>query len=324
MKDVVRWGIIGCGDVTEVKSGPGFQAAEGSELVAVMRRHGDLAEDYARRHGVPRWYDDSDALIQDGEVDAVYVATPPSSHRAYTLAAAEAGKPVYVEKPMAMNHRECMEMVEACEAANVPLFVAYYRRTLPRFLKIKSLLDSDAVGSVRLINVTYHEKPRAEDLEGVPHWRVDPRIAGGGYFCDLASHMLDFLQYCFGEIETACGHASNQMHLYEAEDMVSGAFTFRDGIQGTGLWNFNAHADLDRTEIVGSRGRITYSTFDEEPILLENDAGVRPFRIQNPPHVQQPLIQTVVDHLLGRGVCPSTGRTAARTNWVMDQMLAKP
>src|SRR5687768_17696565 len=121
----IRWGIIGCGDVTEVKSGPALQNAEHSRLVAVMRRTGSLARDYAERHGVPRWYDDADALIGDPEVDAVYVATPPDSHKDYTLRAARAGKPVYVEKPMALNFAECQAMVQACRDAGVPLFVAF-------------------------------------------------------------------------------------------------------------------------------------------------------------------------------------------------------
>src|ERR1044071_3205427 len=121
----IRWGIIGCGDVTEVKSGPAFQKARDSALVAVMRRDGDLARDYAQRHGVPRWYDNAEALIHDPEVDAVYVATPPYAHKEYTLMSARVGKPVYVEKPMAMNHEECQVMIKACQAAGVPLLVAY-------------------------------------------------------------------------------------------------------------------------------------------------------------------------------------------------------
>ena len=145
----IRWGIIGCGNVTEVKSGPGFQKARNSALVAVMRRNAALAQDYAGRHGVPRWYDDGAALIADPEVDAVYVATPPSSHKGYVLACAAAGKPVYVEKPMALDHGECEEMIAACRAANVPLFVAYYRRALPRFLKVKELIDGGAIGLFR-------------------------------------------------------------------------------------------------------------------------------------------------------------------------------
>src|SRR5258706_8424693 len=130
MNDKIRWGIIGCGDVTEVKSGPGFQKAEGSALVAVMRRDAAKAEDYARRHNVPRWYADADALIADRDVDAVYIATPPSSHEEYVLKAAKARKPVLVEKPMAMSVAECEAMIAACRSAGVPLRVAYYRRRL--------------------------------------------------------------------------------------------------------------------------------------------------------------------------------------------------
>ncbi len=153
----IRWGIIGCGDVTEVKSGPGFQKADHSSLVAVMRRNGALARDYAERHGVPRWYDDGAKLIADPEVDAVYIATPPDAHKPYTLLAAQAGKPVYVEKPMALNFGECQAMVAACQAAGTPLFVAFYRRALPRFIKIKALIDSGAIGEVRFINILLHQ-----------------------------------------------------------------------------------------------------------------------------------------------------------------------
>ena len=153
--DTVRWGIIGCGNVTEVKSGPGFQKARDSSLVAVMRRNGDLAKDYAQRHSVPKWYDDAQALIDDPDVNAIYIATPPSSHKVYTIMAAQAGKPVYVEKPMALNFAECQEMIGACQEAAVPLFVAYYRRSLARFLKIKELLDAGAIGEVRFVSITF-------------------------------------------------------------------------------------------------------------------------------------------------------------------------
>ena len=142
----VRWGIIGVGNVTERKSGPGFQQAERSELVAVMRRNGDLAADYARRNDVPRWYDDADELINDPQVDAVYVATPPDSHREYAVRVAQAGKPVYVEKPMARTALECEDMISACDEAGVGLFVAYYRRAMPRFATVKELLDSGRIG----------------------------------------------------------------------------------------------------------------------------------------------------------------------------------
>jgi predicted dehydrogenase len=320
----IRWGIIGCGDVTEVKSGPAFQQADHSCLVAVMRRNGALAKDYAQRHGVPRWYDDAQALIDDAEVDAVYVATPPSSHKTYTLLSAKAGKPVYVEKPMALDAHECRSMIDACRAAGVPLFVAYYRRGLSRFFKLKALLDAKAIGDVRFVNVTLYQPidPEELDPETLP-WRVDPAIAGGGRFVDMGCHMLDFLDYLFGPIRDVRGFTANQAHRYAAEDIVSAAFTFESGVQGTGTWCFTGFDRRDTTEIVGSAGSITYSTFDAQPIVVTTPQGSTEIPIEYPPHIQQPLIQTIVDTLNGVGVCPSTGESAARTSWAMDQILGK-
>jgi predicted dehydrogenase len=320
----IGWGIIGCGEVTEVKSGPGFQQARHSRLVAVMRRNGELARDYARRHGVPRWYDNAEALVRDPGVDAVYVATPPVAHRECTLLAARAGKPVYVEKPLAMNPAECGEMIEACRAAGVPLFVAYYRRALPRFLKVKELIGAGAVGEVRSVRVNLLRPPAPTELDPktLP-WRVIPELAGGGYFFDMGSHMLDLLDDLFGPIREVRGFASNQARRYGAEDIVTGTFLFVSGIHGVGTWCFSGFGQEDATEIVGSEGRISYATFDNRPVVLITARGRQEFSFEDPPHIQQPLIQTVVDALNGAGSCPSTGESAARTSWVMDRMVAE-
>ncbi len=197
----IRWGMIGAGDVTEVKSGPAFYKARNSALVAVMRRNGDLAKDYAERHNVPRWYDDANALINDPDVDAIYIATPPYVHQEYTLKAATAGKPVYVEKPMAMNHDECLTMIEACKAAGVGLWVAFYRRMLPRFRKIKELVDSGAIGEVRSVTTAMYRPPHPGEMNvNDLAWRVQPEYAGGGIFVDVGVHTLDFLDYLLGPI----------------------------------------------------------------------------------------------------------------------------
>jgi len=319
----IRWGIIGCGDVCEVKSGPGFQKASGSALVAVMRRDRDKAADFARRHGVPRFYDDAAPLIADPEVDAVYVATPPSTHAQYTKMAAAAGKPVYVEKPMAPTQAACAEMIAACAAARVPLFVAYYRRALPRFVRIKELLDAGALGTVHTVATTLwvpadrtHKDPAA-----LP-WRVRPEIAGAGLFLDVGSHTIDLLDHLLGPIVDVSGRASNRGGLYAAEDTLTASFAFAGGAHGTGNWCFVASHRVDRTEIVGSRGRLTFATFDDVPLVLETEAGREELRMPHPPHVQQPLIQTVVDALGGRGICPSTGESGARATAVMDRVLA--
>jgi 1,5-anhydro-D-fructose reductase (1,5-anhydro-D-mannitol-forming) len=317
----VRWGILGCGDVTEVKSGPGFQKARGSALVAVMRRDAAKAEDYARRHGVPRWYSDAEALVRDPEVDAVYIATPPSSHCDYTVLAARAGKPVYVEKPMALDYGECRTMIDACAAAGVPLFTAYYRRAMPRFARIKALLDAGAIGAVRVANVSVYRSfvPPA----GALPWRIDPAVSGGGLFVDLASHQLDLLDHFLGPIADVSGIAANQAGLYPAEDVVAATFAWASGARGVGLWSFSASGDVDRTELVGTRGRIIYATFSDAPVILETDAGIEAIELPFPAHVQQPLIQTIVDELLsGQPSCPSTAESAARTTRVIDTLLA--
>ncbi len=314
----VRWGIIGVGDVTERKSGPGFQQAERSELIAVMRRNGDLAADYARRHNVPHWYDDADQLINDPEVDAVYIATPPDSHREYVLRVARAGKPVYVEKPMARTALECEDMITACEEAGVGLFVAYYRRALPRFTTVKELLDSGRIGQLRSVSIR-NEQPAEADHVG---WRVDPEISGGGHFVDLGSHILDLLDWLFGPVDHAAGVATNRGGRYPAEDLVSAVFSFLSGVEGVGVWNYDSFQHQDQVEIVGTTGALRFSCFAEEPLQLLTARGVEQIEAPYPEVVQLPLIQTVVNALTGHGESPSNGHSALRTARVIDGLLS--
>lgn len=320
----IRWGIIGCGNVTELKSGPGFQKAPHSSLVAVMRRDGDKARDYAQRHGVPKWYDDAAKLIADPEVDAVYVATPPSTHKQYALMSIAAGKPVYVEKPMAMDHAECEAIIRAGREAKVPVFVAYYRRMLPRFHKVRELLfEAKVIGTPRIVNTVLYEPhhPRYHDRNNLP-WHVVPEISGGGVFMDIGCHTLDILDWLFGPIVSVSGHASNQLQAYPPEDTVSMSFAFGNGMLGTGLWNFDSFKHHDCIEVVGDRGCIRFATFGDGAIRVESAEGTREFHVENPRHIQQPLIETIVAELTGQaGACPSTAETGARTSWVMDQVL---
>ncbi|MCM3690744.1 Gfo/Idh/MocA family protein [Neobacillus niacini] len=321
--DKVRWGIIGCGDVTEVKSGPAFQKINNSELVAVMRRTGELAKDYAKRHHVPKWYDDADMLINDPDVNAIYIATPPGSHMEYTLKAAMAGKPVYVEKPMARNYSECQEMIAACEKVGVPLYVAYYRRAQPRFLKIKELLENGAIGEIRFVSTTQYQKDTEEKQNADKlSWRVKPEIAGGGLFFDLASHTLDLLDFLLGPITAVEGFASNQGGYYSAEDKVSGTYLFESGVHGIGNWCFTAFEDVDINEIVGSKGKITFSTFGNESVKLMTKQGMEEWNFERPEHVHQSLVEIIVSDLTTNSrLCPSTGLTGARTNWVMGELV---
>lgn len=325
--DSVKWGIIGCGNVTEVKSGPAFNKVEHSKLVAVMRRDGKLAEDYAVRHGVPKWYDDVDALINDPEVNAIYIATPPDVHEEYTRKAMQAGKPVYVEKPMARNAEECDRMNAISAETGLPLFVAYYRRALPYFLKIKELIDSEVIGDVRFVSICLQWQPYDEEVgeNAKPRWRVDPAISGGGHFHDLASHQFDLLEYVFGPIKAASGISRNQAGLYEANDITVANFEFESGILGLGSWCYTVNKEQreDQAQIVGSKGRIHFSFFEKFDIKVETAEGTEVLNIPYPEHVQQPLIEQIVKELRGEGKSPSNGITGARANHIMDWITGK-
>ena len=323
----VHWGIIGVGDVCEVKSAPAMNKIKRSSLVAVMRRNGEKAKDYAERHDVPKWYDDADDLMNDPDINAIYIATPPNAHEELTNKSFRVGKPVYVEKPMGRTFIECYSMIAASTKAELPLYVAYYRRALPNFMKIKELVDSGEIGDVRMVNIQLH-KPAGPDLVASTddNWRVKSEIAGGGYFYDLASHQLDFLDFLLGPIETATGFTANQAGLYDANDIVTGSFIFKNGVIGNGSWCFTTSqsSSIDQTIITGSKGQITYPTFDGAHVVLETDQnGRETFNFDLPQHIQQPLIQSVVDDLLGTGVCPSSGVSGARTNHVMEQLVCR-
>ena len=322
----INWGIIGCGDVTEKKSGPAFNKVEGSHLVAVMRRTASLAEDYARRHKVPKWYDDADKLIHDPEVNAVYVATPPSTHAEYAIRAMQAGKPVYVEKPMARSYQECLEMISVSKETGMPLYVAYYRRRLPGFLKMKEWIETGRIGTPRLVSLHLIKPPRPEDLDrDNPPWHVIPQISGAGYFYDLGSHQFDILDYIFGPVNKVQSVVTNTAGLYETEDTVVANFTFESKILGQGMWHFAAapEDEKDTIDIYGSEGSIHFSTFEAIPVKLVTREGVETFNYTNPENIQLNLIKTIVAELQGRGtgLCPSTGITAARTSRVLEDIV---
>ncbi|MBQ8362109.1 MAG: Gfo/Idh/MocA family oxidoreductase [Bacteroidaceae bacterium] len=322
----IKWGFIGCGEATEKKSGPAFSKIEGSCVTAVMSRDPEKAKSYAQRHGISRWYTDAQELVDDPEVNAVYIATPPSSHATFAIMAMHAGKPVYIEKPMAASYDDCTRINRISEQTGVPCFVAYYRRYLPYFQKVKELLRNGEIGNVINVQIRFAQPPRALDYNSTNlPWRVQPVIAGGGYFYDLAPHQLDLLQDMFGIILEAEGYTSNRGGLYEAEDTLSACFKFENGLPGSGSWCFVAHesAKEDRIEVIGDRGMLSFSVFTFDPIGLHTERGYEEFVIPNPQYVQLPLIRSVVEHLQHQGVCTCDNLSATPTNWVMDRILGK-
>lgn len=322
----VRWGFIGCGEVTEKKSGPAFNMIPGSEVVAVMSRDEEKVKSYAKRHNIPRWYTDAQELIGDEDVNAIYIATPPSSHATFAIMTMKAGKPAYIEKPMAASYEDCARINRISKETGIPCFVAYYRRYLPYFQKVRQLVNDGEIGNVINVQIRFAQPPRNLDYntKNLP-WRVQPDIAGGGYFYDLAPHQLDLLQDMFGCILEAEGYTSNRGKLYEAEDTISACFKFDSGLPGSGSWCFVAHesAKEDRIEIIGDKGMICFSVFTYDPIALHTERGREEILPPNPPHVQLPLIQAVVEHLQGKAICTCDSVSATPTNWVMDRILNK-
>ena len=322
----IRWGFIGCGEVTEKKSGPAFAIVPGSQVVAVMSRNKEKARSYAERHNILRWYTDAQQLVDDPDVNAIYIATPPSTHATYAIMAMKSGKAVYIEKPMASNYEDCCRINRIAEKTHVPCFVAYYRRYLPYFQYVKELVKGGSVGNIINVQIRFAVPPRDLDYNrtNLP-WRVQSDIAGGGYFYDLAPHQIDLLQEMFGPIIEAEGYKANRGKLYETEDSVSACFRFSDGLPGSGSWCFVAHesAKEDRIEIIGDSGQISFSVFTYDPIVLHTAKGREEIHIDNPQYVQLPLIKLIVEHLQNKAVCTCDCVSATSVNWVVDRILGK-
>ncbi|MFD2584583.1 Gfo/Idh/MocA family protein [Pedobacter vanadiisoli] len=321
----IRWGIIGCGDVTEVKSGPAFNKVNYSKLVAVMRRDSAKAADYARRHQVPKWYDNATQLINDPKVNAIYIATPPLQHEAYAIEALKAGKPVYVEKPMTLDAEAAQRMTNAANKLNVKLCVAHYRRAQPMFLKVKELLAARVIGDVRLVRLKMLQSQNPMLIaKTADNWRINPAISGGGLFHDLAPHQLDLMTYYFGAVKNAMGIATRQQENTGVDDLVSGNILFKNGVVFAGTWCFSV-APQDQNDscvVYGSKGHISFPMFGHK-IKVTTDQSTEEHAFEPLQHVQQPMIEKVVDYFLGKGPNPCSGEDAWITMKLMDDFTRK-
>ncbi|MFC4723637.1 Gfo/Idh/MocA family protein [Geojedonia litorea] len=303
-KDTIVWGIIGCGDVAEVKSGPAFQKCDNSLLLAVMRRNGELAKDFANRHKVQLWYDNANKLLANPDINAVYIATPPSTHLEYALNALKAGKDVYIEKPMVLSKKEALQLETAVNKSNQKLVVAHYRRFLPMYIMAKELLDSNAIGNVKFVDLRFLQPI---DFNSKATWRLEEEVSGGGYFHDIAPHQLDLMYHFFGSYTVAKGIAVNQSGINKVDDTVNGLINFKSGVQFRGMWSFAIPKCLeeDCCIIYGEEGTIEFS-FYEEQLKLNSKKINKEFNFKNPINIQQPMIQETVNYFLGKrsNPCP--------------------
>jgi predicted dehydrogenase len=321
---VINWGVIGCGKVCEVKSVPAYQITESFEVKSVMRRDLNQLKDFAKRHLISNYTTDAETVINDTTIDAIYIATPPDTHLHYALKVVKAGKPCCIEKPLSPNYSESLEIVKAFQKKNIPLFVAYYRRSLPRFKKVKNWLDNNYIGTVRHISAHLSKPANDLDLSKSYNWRTDSKIAPGGYFDDLASHGLDLFSFLLGHIIDAKGISLNQQKLYSAKDAISASWLHENGITGSGTWHFGCNGHLDTVTIYGSTGTIDFSVFHEKPIILKSETKNEELFIENPKHIQQYHVENMSNYFKGIiNAHPSTGETALHTSWVMDKILGK-
>jgi len=327
IQDTIRWGIIGCGDVCEVKSGPAFNKINHSQLVAVMRRDRARAEDFARRHNVPKFYDDATALINDPDINAIYIATPPAFHEEYAVASMAAGKPVYIEKPVSVNAAPVERMIAASERYQVPAVVAHYRRGLPLFRKVKELIHEGKLGRIQLILLRTLQPDQSKIITYTEdNWRVNPVLSGGGLFHDLSPHQLDILYWIFGDPLNIKGQAVNQLRQYDAPDVTSLEVTFAADVFMQGIWSFNMPVNVseDSCLIVGARGSVSFSFFRNPGLRLhvEGNDGQQEMTFMVPENIQHPMIEQVVRYFRGEASDnPCSLREALVTMKIMDATL---
>lgn len=320
----INWGIIGCGNVTEKKSGPAFNKIPGSKLIAVMRRNAAKAADYADRHNVSKWYDDADKLLNDSEINSVYIATPPGSHLDYALAALKKGLNVYVEKPVTLNAAEAQQLADAVKESDSRLTVAHYRRALPMFLFIKELINKETIGEIRTVQIRMWQNRKPKLIADVEdNWRVQPQFSGGGYFHDLAPHQLDLMLYYFGEPEYYHGYGLNQSKVNPADDHIGGFILFKNKIAVNGSWCFNVAESetIDRCEIIGTNGSISFPFFGTT-VSWHNDTENQTRTFEHPQHIQQPMIEKIVAYFNNEGPNPCSIDQAVTLMKIMDAFSA--
>jgi predicted dehydrogenase len=217
-------------------------------------------------------------------------------------------------------------MNKASMRTGMPLYVAYYRRFLPYFIKVKEILESDQLGTLLYTQVDFQVSPRPDDFNAnsLP-WRVLPEIAGAGYFYDLACHQLDLFAWFFGKTAWASGKSYNRRGLYKAEDLVFAQVVYESGLPLTGQWCFvadeNQHADKIR--VFGTKAVLEFSTFDFTPIKLVKTDGIAEFLPPNPENIQYWFIRNMVEELQGLRPKTCNGESASQTNWIMDKILTR-
>jgi len=309
----VRWGLIGCGDIAKKRVAPALRDSARSELVAVSRAKADLAEAFARQFGAGKWYADWHDMLRDSEIDAIYIATPVHLHAAQTVAAAEAGKHVLCEKPMALNVPECDEMLAASEANNVKLGIAYYRHFYPLVRRLKELLEVGEIGTPVVVQINAFEwfNPQPDHSRS---WLIKQELAGGGPMFDFGCHRIEVLLNVFGDIDEVKALTTNDLFDREVEDTATALFHFECGASGMLTVSHAAYEPRDTFDVFGSRGSIHVPVLNNGNMLIVNEEGERTESHPPAANLHEPLIEDFIEAVLQDrqpAVNGETGRMAA-------------
>ena len=291
----LRFGIIGCGDIAANSFAPSLLKSGRAELTAVCRRDLDQAKMFAARFNAPAAYASAEELVQDENVDAVIVATPPKVHCEQTVLAARQGKHVICEKPMAMNADECRAMIGGCKQADVKLAVAYRRRLFPQVLKAKELIGQGRIGRVVCVRTHYSGW---YDGRSETSWRLQPEIGGGGVLMDMAVHRLEVLLHFAGLPSEVSALAETVYHDWQVDDSCALVLKFSDGKIGVHSTIWTSPPRHDSAQIDGTKGRILIDPleFFADHIRLERPKGVErvPVTPLEAPYFDLPMIDDFV------------------------------
>ncbi len=294
---ILKWGLIGCGDIAHKRVAPALRDLPNCELLAIARSRPDLAESFANQFGARKWYPTSQELLADSDIDAVYIATPVHLHAAQAIAAAEAGKHVLSEKPMAMNVKECDEMIAACRANNVKLGVAYYRHFYPVIERIKSVIASGEIGKPVLVQINAFEwfNPQADHPR---HWLIKRELAGGGPMFDFGCHRIEALVNIFGPVKHVASMVSNVVFNREVEDTATALFQFESGTCGVLSVTHAALEPSDTLEVFGTLGSIHVAVLSAGQLRIKTGDGERVESHPPASNIHQPLIEDFVEAVL--------------------------
>jgi len=317
----VRWGLIGAGDIVRKRVGEALRTSRGCELAAVSRANASLVDEFAREVGARRSFADWRDLVRSDEIDAVYVATPVYLHAEQTVAAAEAGKHVLCEKPMAMSTAECDRMMAACRQANVRLGIAYYRHFYPVVVRIRQLMQSGAIGSAVFAQLVASEP--FDPPPGAPrHWLVQRSQSGGGPMADFGCHRIEVLLHLLGPIASVTSVVTTAALEREVEDTAAALLRFETGACALVAATNAAATRLDTLEIHGTRGSIRVSSLNAGDFVLQADGHER---IESHPpaaNVHVPLVEDFVD-AVQRGRDPAVdGRIGRAVAVIQDGIYA--